>query len=413
MADDRLTVLSEYFHPESSATSQLLTELSTGLADSFKVASITTFPNYHEENRDANVARQEEYQDIKITRVWSTCFGKDVLWKRLINWFTYTITASSQLLRTPSDIVVVVSNPPTLPLATWLRKWLRGTPYVYLVHDLYPDIAVELNLINEGGVIEYLWRYVNGQLLADANQIVVLGESMKKAVLSQYETVTPSQITIIHNWEDETFIQPISKSENSFAHEQDTIEPFTIIYSGNIGRFHELKTVIDAIDRLEQKGRNVKLLIIGEGARKSELKRYVSENNISSVKFLPFQPIGKLPESLTCGDVSLVGIKEGMEGLCVSSKLYSALAGGQPILATVGKGDEVETVVRNYNAGIHVIPGNVESCIEAIERWMDDPELLEKQGKNARSCLEERFTFEGALQRYESVLNNVVGKQSN
>lgn len=408
MADDRLTVLSEYFHPESSATSQLLTELTAGLTNRFDVACITALPNYHEEDRDAHVPRQEKYHGIEITRMWSTRFDKDALSKRLVNWLTYTLQASGKLLRSSSDITLVVSNPPTVPFAAWLRKRLKGTPYVYLIHDLYPDIAVELDLIDEGSIIEHLWRRVNGRFLADADQVVVLGESMRKAVLSRYKSVTPSQVTVIHNWENNSFIRPISKSENSFAQEHGTVEPFTIVYSGNIGRFHELETVIDAVDQLDRDGRDIKFLIIGEGARKSELQSYVSKNNIHAVEFLSFQPLERLPESLTCGDVSLVGIKEGMQGLCVSSKLYSALAGGQPILAVVGEGDEVETVVRDSDSGIHVKPGDVEFCIKAIEQWIDDPKLLEKQGKNARRCLEERFTFEEARKHYVCVLDDVI-----
>jgi glycosyltransferase involved in cell wall biosynthesis len=408
MADDRLTILSEYFYPESSATSQLLTELAAGLTGRFNVECITSHPNYHDEDREETLPRSEAHQGVEITRVRSTRFDKDDLLKRVVNWLTYTTASTIELLRSSSDVVLVVSNPPTLPLAPWVRKQLQGTPYVYLIHDLYPDIAVELGLVKEGGPVENLWKRATRRVLSDADQIVVLGESMRNSVLSRYPSVSHQQITVIHNWVEESFVEPLDKSENPFARENGSVEPFTIVYSGNIGRFHELETVVEAVDRLDQQGRDVKFLIIGEGAQKSELQTFVQENEIDPVEFLPFQPIEKLPYSLTSGDVSLVGIKEGMEGLCVSSKLYPALAAGQPVLAVVGEGDEVELVVNDCDSGIHVDPGDVEGCCETITRWMDNPSSLEEQGENARDCFENRFTFNTALQRYRSVLEQVT-----
>ena len=47
------------------------------------------------------------------------------------------------MLRKPAyDLVFIVTNPPANALAAWLYWKLRGVPYIYLVHDLYPDIAV-------------------------------------------------------------------------------------------------------------------------------------------------------------------------------------------------------------------------------------------------------------------------------
>jgi len=412
MPEDRLTILSEYFHPESSATSQLLTELATGFTDRFGVACITAFPNYHAEDRESDVPRRERHEGVTITRVWSTRFDKDKLPKRLVNWLTYTTGATIELLRGSTDVILVVSNPPTLPAAAWVQKRLRATPYVYLVHDLYPDIAVELGFLDEGGLVERIWRKINERFLTDADRVIVLGESMRDAVLSRYGSVDESKVAVIHNWEDESFIEPMPKAENSFAREHGTVEPFTIVYSGNVGRFHELETVIDAVDRLDARGCDVKFLIIGEGARKSDLQDYVARNDITAVDFLPFQPLDRLPESLTCGDVSLVGIKEGMQGLCVSSKLYSSLAAGRPILAVVGQGDEVEVVVNECDCGIHVEPGDVEGCVDAIERWLTDPDVHERQGQNARRCLEDRFTFEEACSRYQEILKRITSKPS-
>jgi glycosyltransferase involved in cell wall biosynthesis len=419
-ADDgsgTLTILTEYFHPEEASTAQLLTELATGLANrhGFNMSVITSLPNYHDEDRQASVPRREMHDGTTIERVRATRFDKDFLPLRLINWLSFTLLAFVRLLRGHSDddAVLVLSNPPILPFVAWLNHKLRGTPYVYLIYDVYPDMAVELGYLDRGGIIAPLWDRAMRPVYRDAARVVVLGESMERyieAKMTGDDNFRPDCIESIANWEDGDFIEPRKKVDNDFAQEHDTDEKFTLLYSGNIGRFHELETTIDAIDRLESTDRtDVQLLIIGEGARKAELQRYVTRRGIENVRFLPFQPLNRLPETLTCGDASLVGINPEMEGMCVSSKLYSSLAAGQPVLAVVGENDEVARVVSESNCGAYIKPGDDRAAAEVLNEWADNPEQVATLGKNARICFEDQYTKEHAVDQYADLFRDIVG----
>jgi len=414
--DASITFLTEYFHPEEASTAQLLTDLTTALTDSFEVSVLTGQPNYHTADRQRATPRRETHEGVQVTRVPATRFDKDVLPLRLVNWVTFTLLVAVRLLREHrrDDAVVTLSNPPILPFAAWLHKRVTGTPYVYVIYDMYPGMAVELGYLSERNPITRLWARAMVSVYRDADRIVVLGESMRRRLetkMADDPAFEPAKIEVVPNWEDGEFIQPTEKAHNEFAQEHGTVEPFTLLYSGNIGRFHELRTAIDAIKRLEARGRtDIQLLIIGDGARKDELVEYVDRNGIENVRFLPFQPLDRLPETLTCGDASLVGIKPGMVGMCVSSKLYSSLAAGTPVLAAVGDGDEVARVVDTFDCGAHVTPGNVERTADVLARWADNPDLAGELGDNARSCFENRYTQAHGVQRYRDVLSGLVDR---
>ena len=401
-----ITVLTEYFHPEEASTAQLLTELATGLTERFDVSVVTGYPNYHEGDQSRSVPKQEVYEGVDVRRVRATRFDKDAVPLRVVNWLSFVCLALGHLLgrRDRSDAVLVLSNPPILPLVAWVNKRVRGTPYAYLVYDVYPDVPAALGLISADGLVARLWDRGMRAVYRDADRIVVLGESMERHIADKMDDdadFDPETIEVIPNWEDETFIKPLEKSDNDFAREQGTVEPFTLVYSGNIGRFHDLETAIDAVGELEARGRSdVQFLIIGEGARKEGLQRYVRREGVKNVRFLPFQPRERLPETLTCGDASLVGIRAEMEGMCVSSKLYSSLAAGLPVLAAVGENDEVARTVRSCDCGVHVQPGNAERAADVLARWADDSERTRQLGANARRCLENNYTLSHALERY-------------
>jgi glycosyltransferase involved in cell wall biosynthesis len=409
-----VTILTEYFYPEEASTAQLLTELASGLTDSFDVSVVTAYPNYHDEDRDRSVPRRETHNGVDIFRARSTRFDKDKIPFRIINWLSFAFFVFVQLLRhgKSDDIRLVLSNPPILPFVTWVLKRIRGTPYIYIIYDMYPDMPVALGVVSENGLIARLWERGMRLLYRDADCIVVLGESMEHRLVKKMAAdpeFDPDKVEIIPNWEDEEFIKPMEKSDNEFAVENGTRDQFTLLYSGNIGRFHELKTAINAVGELESRGRDdVQLLVIGDGARKPDLVEYVNRKGIKNVRFLPFQPLNRLPETLTCADASLVGIKPEMEGMCVSSKLYSSLAAGMPVLAVVGEGDEVARVVRNHDCGAYIQPSDAETAADVLARWADDPNLVSRLGKNARATLEENYTKEHAVEFYRSLLGRVA-----
>jgi glycosyltransferase involved in cell wall biosynthesis len=402
----RITIITEYFYPEEASTAQLLTSLATGLQGDFDVSVLTGRPNYHPGDETESVPARETHDGVSIERLPATRLDKDTLAYRVVNWLTFTLLVFWRLVRTrrSDDIVLTLSNPPILPLAAWAAKRIRGFSYAYLIYDMYPDMPVGLGFLDEDSAVAWAWERLIRLVYRDADLIVVLGGSMERRLtnkISHDPAFDPDKIEIIPNWEDGSFIAPLPKSENSFAQEQGLVEPFTLLYSGNIGRFHELRTAIDALGLLEDRGRNdIKLVIIGEGARKAEHQRYVEREQIQLVRFLPFQPMERLPETLTACDASLVGIVPEVEGMCVSSKLYSALAAGRPILAVVGEGDEVARVVREHECGAYIPPGDAEQAAQTLASWADQPALADDLGRRARSVFEANYTESHAVEAY-------------
>lgn len=405
---ESITIYTEYFHPEESSTAQLLTELAVGLAEDLDVRVVTGYPSYHDEDRTVDVPARETHEGVEIRRLRATRFDKGRVLFRACNWLSFTLLACWHMLRNAgrTDRVLVLSNPPVLPVAALVASRLRSFEYAYLIYDMYPDMPVELGYLDESGLVARAWERVARAVYRDADRLVVLGDSMERRLRDKFDDggFDAGKIAVIPNWADGEFIQPMDKADNEFAREHGTREQFTLVYSGNVGRYHDVGTAIDAIDELESRGReDVQLLVIGEGGRKAAYERTVADRGVENVDFLPFQPVERLPESLTCGDASLVAIDETMEGICVSSKLYTALAAGDPVLAVVAEGDEVARVVRESDCGERLDPGDAAGVADVLERWADDPQAVDSLGRNARECFEANYTRAQAVEAYREL----------
>jgi glycosyltransferase involved in cell wall biosynthesis len=219
-------------------------------------------------------------------------------------------------------------------------------------------------------------------------------------------SINPENIVIIHNWEDPEFITPQAKNQNPFARENDLLDRFCVLYSGNIGDNHDLTTIVQAAAHFRDEP--VTFVIIGEGDCKTHIVDLAEDLNLSddTVMFFPFQPLDALPDTLTCADVSVVTVSEGMKGVCVSSKLYTSLAAGEPILVISESGDDEARIVESGAAGIHVEQGNISGVVDAVNTWRQNPERREAEAQNARQLFEQHFTEHQSINRYYQLLHD-------
>lgn len=401
-------LVTEYFHPDTASTGQLMTDLAVGLQErGLNMTVYTGQPNYHSGENEKQ-PWVTTFESVLVRRIRAPQLRQTSMPRRLVNWLVFTVWMFLRLVVSRTDRereLIFVTCPPTLPVAMWLVCEIRGWEYTYIAYDLYPDEPVELGYLSEGGPLHRLWEWMDARAFENAKHIVALGPVMKDRIANKTGSdFDDDKITIIHNWEDEDFIKPRSKEENWFSKEHDLVDPLTVLYSGNIAQFHNLETLVRAAAEFDNE--NVRFLIIGEGDNKEKIVSIAEEYGIrgETVKFLPYQPWDDLPYSLTSGDISVVAVKEGFEGIVVSSKMYTAMAAGMPVLGIVQPHDDEARVIDAFDAGFHAKQEDVEGVVNAIETWQARPDLVEEQGKNARAAFEEYFTKDQSIDRYYQLL---------
>lgn len=405
-----LIILSQYFYPEVASTGQLLTELAEDLTIyGYKIKVYTGKPSYYRNIK--KYKKEETYQGINIYRLFNTNLNKNSKSGKILNSLTYFISVLFKLLfqkdRSP---LLIVSNPPFLSIIGYFLRKIKKQKYVFLIHDIYPDIAIKLGYLKENSIIAKTWGKINCQVLREAEEIIVLGEYMEDVLRKKYLNIDNYKIKIIHNWADERFILPIKKENNWFAKKYGLIGKFVILYSGNIGLFQDLKTIIKAAVKLK-KHKEILFLFIGDGGGLNKLKEVVKENNLTNVIFLPYQPKEFLPYSLTACDISIVPLEKGIEGLAVPSKIYGILASGRAVLGLVGENCEVADIIKNANCGFRVNQGDVGGLIEKIIYIYQNPELLKNMGVNSRKYFEKYFTRSKMTREYYKILEGINPKK--
>jgi colanic acid biosynthesis glycosyl transferase WcaI len=129
------------------------------------------------------------------------------------------------------------------------------------------------------------------------------------------------------------------------------------------------------------------------------------------VRFVDMQPKERLPEVLAAGDIHVVPLKRGLAWSSVPSKLYSILAAGRPVVASVDAGTEVARTIDQAGAGLSVPPEDAEAFTKAIRRLLDDPDEARAMGERGRAFVEGWASPAAVAEAYERLFLEVIGRR--
>ena len=399
----KLFVVNQFFPPDFAPTGQLINELVAHLGDNgTPIKVFTGLPAYA--FNEVSALPLEIHNNVIIRRTRATQVSIHNIRGKAFHGFLFTVRSILHLLKNlkKDDILLLTTAPPFLPFIGYLLHLVKGSNYVCLIYDLYPDVAEKLGVISSENWIIKLWNRLNELTWKKATKVIVLSTSMKKQILKKQPKLG-HKISVISNWSDPNWIVPIAKEDNWFAHKYNLTEKFTVLYSGNMGRCHDIQTILDVASLLQ--GYPVQFVFIGGGPKYRSSQNFVQTYGLDNCLFLPYQDKEILPYSLTACDLTLVSVEEGMGGIVAPSKFYSLLATGRPIAVICDKECYLNELVKKNQCGVTFANNNSDALANFILQISSNPELAKSMGEAGRNYLISQCTLEVIAQQYATVLN--------
>lgn len=401
----KLALICEYFYPDNSGSTPTdLSELTQRLSQQhpeLQIDVVTSKNLYRPSGIHGRLAPRENWFGIQIRRLPTPKSNRPSLVLRLLAGTVFSFAALLELLRRPAyDLLLVVTNPPSNALSAWLYSKLRAVPYVYLVHDLYPDVAVALGKLRAGSKLVRMLQSAQKRWLNGARFVVVLGRCMRAHLNTAYG-VPASKLSVITSWADPARIH-VGSTENEFRRVHG-LSRFVVLYAGNFSQYVDFDQIFRAAERLAPL-QDLSFVLLGDGARREELGARAQASR-GNVRVLSKVPRAAMNEVLAAADVCLISLDPAMLGLGVPSKLYPIMAAGRPAVAMVPAESEIARVLDEEHCGLVVAMGNGAALAEAIRQFYLAPQTGQQMGLRGRSALERRFTLQQVSESFWSVLS--------
>ena len=401
-----------HYKPEPCDTRT--SQLAQGLAElGHESTALTSFPNYPfgkiYDGYKQRIRQNETIEGVNVVRVPMIPDHSMSKKKRALSYLSFGFSAAllGTFFTKRPDLIWIHHPPLTTGIAGYLLSKVKRVPYVFEIHDLWPETLMSTGMIKEGRVTRTI-RKVCHFLHSRAKAVIVTSPGMKDHLAAQ--GLASGKIHVLPQWAP-TESDPAQR-HLAFGVEKGLTGKFNVMFTGNLGLAQGLDTVIDAAARLRDL-KDVQIVLVGAGVELARLQDRAANEGIDNVKFVGQVNREDVRYYLAWADGLLVHLKrDPLFESTIPGKTQVYLAEGRPLLC--GVAGDTANLVSSSNAGLCFEPEDSSSMADAIRNLhgMTSQER-DGMGVNARGAYERYFSRKMLIARYETLFNVVLGNTPN
>lgn len=210
-----------------------------------------------------------------------------------------------------ADCWIVLSSPPGLIIPVALAAQVRRVKISHWVMDLYPETAVAFGVLRRGGLLHSLFRAAMNWALKRCDKVCVLDSDMQERISVEAD--------VLPLWP----LEAVPTGEPS--------APKNWIYSGNLGRAHEWRPLLEIQKLLETRGSEIRLIFQARGGELQHAKAQAKEMNLDQVEWNEFASPETFAQILCAAGALIVTQRLEAKGCVWPSKLAVAARISRPL----------------------------------------------------------------------------------
>ena len=319
--------------------------------------------------------------------------------KILIKYFTKRII---EVAKQENAEVIHAHTPyrvglPALKAARKLRL-----PFVYEMRGMWEETAVANGRWLRNGPAYRRFQKFETRVLRKADAVVCISQTLKQEAISR--GVEEAKITVVTNAVESDIAENNTKGE--------TYEKSVTILSrgkstkviGYIGSLREMEGVdltAQAVARLKSDGHDVRLFVLTSQAGQIELKQYCDSLGLDDdaviVGPVPHEQVGPFYDLIDIFVVSRPDTR--VTRLVTPLKPFEAMAMSKAVIAS--KLPALEEIIEDGKTGLLYEPGSVDSLRDAILACLNEDDLAENLGHNAKEWVMNNRTWNLVVKNYQ------------
>lgn len=422
-----IVFIAQYFHPETGAASERITGLAKGLVSmGHRVTVITGFPSYPAGRLYPGFTRKlwdrQQMEGVEVVRTWlHITEGRDAA-SRLVNYLSFMCSSflAALLVGRPDvpDVIVATSGPIFAGASGCIASIMRRVPFVLDLRDVWPERIYVGTGMKRGFLLRLLER-LELFLYRRASRIIAVTNGVRENILGK--RVPPEKAVVITNGVDTDIFNPKDTAsiregkEGSEGREEVRkalgipAESFVAIYAGTLGLLQDTSLMVEAAASVS--GQNIKVLIIGGGAR-SEQMRIEAAGNPAAGNMIFIDPVSRedLRGYILASDLGInANTDDPHNDMAIPVKIFPYMACGLPVL--IANRGEIVDIVEGSGAGRVVAPGDAGAFAKGMLEFSRNSELSKRCAEQGMRLVEARFSMQRLSESLEAVLRDAISSR--
>ena len=287
--------------------------------------------------------------------------------------------------------MVMYSTPPITfeKIVTYFKK-TQGSKTYLVLKDIFPQNAVDLEMMKENSLI---WKYFRKkeQKLYEISDVIGCMSQANLEYIIKHNDIPREKIEVFPN-----SIKPLPKKaqekNNTHIYDEYNIpkEDVLYVYGGNLGKPQGIDFLIEVIKNFH-KVKDSYLLIVGSGTEFDKINNYILKNKPTNVKLLKRMPKHVYDQLLDMTDVGLIFLDKRFTIPNFPSRLTAYMESSIPVLAATDKHTDIKDVIIESESGYWSESGEIDTFIENAKQLSRDKSLRIQMGQNGREYLEANY----------------------
>jgi colanic acid biosynthesis glycosyl transferase WcaI len=409
-----ILILSLVFPPDQVSTAQIMGDIASDLTEhGHHVTVISTIPHYNPPSGEHapilqkhwdSLVQKSRFNGVDVLHTYMMRKRRGILSRAASYLLFHFLSLLVGLFAVEKpDIIIAPSPPLTIALCEWLLALRYKVPFVYIVQEIYPDIAIDMGVIRNRLLIRLLYA-IESFVHARVSKLIAITEQMRQRLIQK--GVPPAKVTTIPNFVNTEALQPMPK-RNDFSVHNQIHDKFVVSYAGNLGPAQSLGDFMKAADTLKGDP-SIQFLLLGDGILREELKSQAANLGLSNMLILPYQPYALMQQIYAASDLNLVPQSAETGATSMPSKVYRIMSCARPVLVYADPTSELASLVNEISCGIAVPIGKPDDLARAIRDAAKKEKALAKMGENGRRHVQERYAREVVTAQYHKLIGELV-----
>ena len=300
--------------------------------------------------------------------------------------------------------LVLYSTPPITFTKVIKSIKRRDNSFSYLLlKDIFPQNAVDINLIKENGLLHKLFTKKEKKLYKESDFIGCMSPANVNFVLKNNPFINPNQIEVNPNSMDLKEFNSVDRSEirRKYSIPENIL---TFVYGGNLGKPQGIDFLIECL-KANANRNDAYFIIAGSGTEYSKLYNWIIEEKPSNIKLFDFLPRNEYDNLIQACDVGLIFLDNRFTIPNYPSRLLAYLSNKMPIFAATDINTDIGRIAEENEYGFWCESRNVEDFNNILEKYIRmNPDVIKSMGDKAYKYLLENYSIQ---KTYDAIVSHI------
>ena len=302
------------------------------------------------------------------------------------------------------ELVLYATPPITFNRVISKIKKRCGCKSYLMLKDIFPQNAVDIHMMKEGGFLHRLFRKKEKTLYEISDRIGCMSPANCNYVINNNPEVDPDKIELCPNAIEPHKIPKLSEDERKSLLKDLSIpsDKTLYIYGGNLGKPQGVDFLLKVAEANEKRTDSF-IIIVGSGTEYPRIKKWHETRCPQNTKILAGLPKNEYDKLVRVCDVGMIFLDPRFTIPNFPSRLLSYLENSMPVILATDKSTDIGEIVENEGVGLWCESGDITTFMNNMSR-LEDKRTRLIMGHKGRELLLRDFTS-------DKTVKIILGKQ--